>query len=63
MIMVLVLVIVFVAGATIAEIGFAREARLHQQLQGAIDGGKADTRVFQLDQLVKVFGADMRLGV
>ena len=51
----LVFVVVFVVGASIAEPDFACEPRFGEEFQGSIDGGLADARIFFLHQTVEIF--------
>jgi hypothetical protein len=53
---------VLVARAAVAEAHLAREPRLDQQLERAVDGRVPDVRVFLLDEMIKVFAGEVLLG-
>ena len=57
-----VLVVVLVARAPVAEAHGARQSRIGQNLERAIDGGLTDFGVFFLDQPVEVFARQMFFG-
>src|SRR5947209_448870 len=57
-----VFVVVLVARAPVAEAHLAGESRLDQELEGTIDGGVADVRLFRLDEPVEVFARKVLLG-
>ncbi len=47
------------AEAALAEIHFARDARVHHPLQGAVDGGAADAMIFLANQFDQIVGAQV----
>jgi hypothetical protein len=61
-IVVLVLVVVFIVRATVAETNFARQARIGQQLQGAIHRRVPDTGIFLLHEPIQILTGKVLLG-
>src|SRR2546425_6621929 len=59
-IVMLMLIVMFVVGATIAKANFTGQAGFSQKLQGPIDSRLPNARVIFLDQSVKVFAGKMR---
>src|SRR5215210_324794 len=57
----LVLIVVLVVCATVAKAHLARQSRLAQKLERAINSGLADGRVFFLHEPIKVFAGEMLL--
>lgn len=57
-----VIVVVLVARAPVAEAHFARQPRVGQKFERAIDGGLPDLRVFLLHEPVEVFARQVFLG-
>jgi len=55
-------VLVLVARDAIVESDFAGKVALSEELQGAVDGGVADPRVFLLDQAVELVGGEVLAG-
>src|ERR1700744_4063479 len=53
------IVLVLVAGDAIAEGDFAGKSATGQQFEGAIDGRKADTRIFLLHETVQFISGEM----
>src|SRR5262245_3350931 len=63
MVVMLMVVVVLVACATISQTLFARQPAFMKQLQCAIDGREPDRGVFALDQIIQVFGAQVAFGL
>jgi hypothetical protein len=62
MVVMLMIVIMLVSFAAVAQPLFARQPAFVQQFERSIDGGKADARVFGLDKVVQIFSAQMSFG-
>lgn len=61
-IVMLMFVIVFVVGASIAEAHLARKSGVGENFERAIDGSLADRGIFFLDQLIQIFVGEMLFG-
>ena len=61
-IVMLVFVVVFVMRAAVAKPDFAREPRLREKFECAIDGRLTDARIFFLHEPVEIFVGEMFLG-
>jgi hypothetical protein len=57
-----VLVVVLVARAAVAEAHLAGQSGLDEELERAVDGRVADSRVFLLDEVIEVFAGEVLLG-
>jgi len=57
------IVLMLVARNAVMEGDFTRESTLGQELEGAIYGGKSDARIALTDQLVKLLGGEMLVGL
>jgi hypothetical protein len=62
MVVMLMVVFVFVALASITETLFARQPALVEQFERPVNGRISDARIFALDQVIVVFGAEMAFG-
>lgn len=61
-VVVLMLVVMLIVGATVAKANFARQARLRQKLERSINRGLANSRVVLLHQPVEIFAGHMLFG-
>src|ERR1044072_1338915 len=62
-VMVFVLLFVFIKHSPVVKFKLTRQAAFDEKLQGAIDSCKAHRRVFDFNQLIKVFAGNMFFGV
>lgn len=62
MVVVLVVVKVFITRAPVAQTLFARQPAFDQKLERAVNSREADGRVFDFDNVIQVFGAEMAFG-
>jgi hypothetical protein len=60
-IVVVVVEMMFVISAIVAETDLSCQTGLHQQLQRTVDGRQADTGVLFADQKIQIFACDMTL--
>ena len=62
MVVVLMVVKVLVARVGVTQTLLARQPAFGQELERAVNGREANGRVFDFDDVVKVFGAEMTFG-
>src|SRR5262249_21621890 len=62
MVVMLMVIVMFISRSAIAQTLFPRQPALMQQLERAINRRKTDRGILVLDQIIKIFGAQMAFG-